>query len=108
MLRVCKISIEVKLMKGEHDTAIKNYRIKINGRKIYRLWQELYKGLALAGLRNLQIRYTDYRTAKQKEYLNKWPPHSLFCEKRCCQKAFSSYHKFLRQHIKWGSDGHLI
>jgi hypothetical protein len=100
--------MHVSVNKGAYDKAVKNYSVKINGSKVYRVWKTLYTRIAVAGLRNLQTKYTTYRSNKHKKFLNEWPPHSLFCEKRCCQRAFNSYHKFLRKEIKWGRNGHLI
>lgn len=61
----------------------------------------------LERLYNLLNKYELYRAEKHKEYLKTWPPHSIFCEKRCCQPAARTYMRKLKKELVWGADGHL-
>jgi hypothetical protein len=42
-----------------------------------------------------------------KKPIKNWPPHSIFCEKRCCQKSINSYIRFLKKELKWDRQGHI-
>jgi hypothetical protein len=104
-LKTYTISMDIKIRSKAREQG-KIYQIeghyKIN-------WSHLqatvYK--ALARLLNLLDRTYD-RYYPHKNEPTKWPPHSIFCEKRCCQPAFSSYHRFLKKELAWNKEGHLI
>lgn len=106
-MRTFDISVKVHLKKGAHDEAGQTTGLETLGREIYRVWQKCYSYLKSYGLRNLQTYYAARASRKHKDLLNQWPPHSLFCEKRCCNKSMNSYHRFLKKNLVWGADGHV-
>jgi ribosome-associated translation inhibitor RaiA len=57
--------------------------------------QQLVYDKAVERLRDFLIRYDEHLKQKERERMAKWPPHSLFCEKRCCQKSTTSYMRYL-------------
>lgn len=65
------------------------------------------KVYTMARLRDLLIQYDEYLKQKEKDQIAHWPPHSIFCEKRCCQKSLTTYVRFLKKELVWGKDGHL-
>lgn len=93
------IDISIRGNNAENTTAY-------YGRQILALGQA-GKEIALERLRNLLDRYDAYQAEKHRQFVYSWPPHSLFCEKRCCQRSFRSYHRFLKQELVWNKDGHL-
>lgn len=102
-MRVITISIKIKAreLNEEEKDYIEAYR-----RKVSQAWQTA-KVATLERLRDLLKRWETYQANKHKEYMEQWPPHSLFCEKRCCHKAFTSYHRYLKRELKWNKQGHL-
>lgn len=93
-----------------HDKGQQEITIQVDWRTLRELGsaaQQLVYDKALERLRDLLIRYDEY--LKQKEHANmaQWPPHSIFCEKRCCQKSLTSYIRFLKKELRWDANGHL-
>jgi len=103
-------SIKVRSDGAHAKGQIEEITIQVDWRTLQKLGstskQRIYD-YALARLRDFLIRYDEHLKQKERENMAKWPPHSLFCEKRCCQKSMTSYMRFLNKELKWGADGHL-
>jgi hypothetical protein len=104
-LKTYTISIDIKVRSKAHEQG-KIYQVeghyKIN-------WSRLQSAArnAVARLLNLLDRvYCRWQSGREDPPT--WPPHSLFCEQRCCQKSFTSYHRFLKKELAWNKEGHLI
>lgn len=104
MLSTYKISITVNITKGAHDES--HEQAQAQWRTLRKLGTAA-KDYCLERLYNLLNKYDTYLTEKYKQYMDQFPPHSLVCEKRCCQKSFNSYHRFLKKELRWGADGHI-
>lgn len=90
-----------------HAEGQEEITVQVDWRTLREAWTAA-KVYTLARLRDLLAKYDNYQTEKHKEYMTKWPPHSIFCEKRCCQKSSSSYLRHLKKELRWDSNGHLI
>ena len=100
------ISIDIRLTK-EFDGKSQEVAQANFWRSLRQLGQACYQ-IALAGLLHLLTRYQNYRNEKHKAFMGQWPPHSLFCECRHCQKSVRAYTRELRRGLIWGRDGHII
>lgn len=108
-MKTISISIAIKVGSLAHEEGQKNH-YQIDGRTLRAYIQKAWhhtKSFTLEGLRNLLNRYEQHLIDKNDQYIATLPPHSLLCEKRCCQRAFSSYHRFLKKELVWGRDGHI-
>jgi hypothetical protein len=108
-LKTYTISIAVNIRGGAHEkgkTVEQNYT---SNRAIEAAWRKIHEAetFAVARLLHLLARYEQYLKDKQKEFMAQWPPHSIFCERRCCEKSMTSYVRYLKRNISWGADGHI-
>ncbi len=111
MLKTLTISVGTLSIKVRSDRAHakgqdEEITVQINWCTLHQAWTAA-KESTLARLRDFLIRYDEYLKQKERENMAQWPPHSLLCEKRCCQKALSSYMRYLKKELVWGPDGHL-
>lgn len=90
-----------------HETGQEDIYIQIDWRAL-REFGTAAKIYTLARFRHLLNKYDQHLKEKKNKYLGTFPPHSIFCEKRCCNKAFSSYHRFLKKELQWDKDGHIM
>lgn len=100
------LSIKVRSERAHDKGPEKEISVQIDWRTLREFGQTV-KAYSLARLRDLLIRYDEHLKQKEREKQAEWPPHSLFCEKRCCQKSFSSYIRHLKKEIVFGADGHI-
>lgn len=100
------LNIKVRSKRAHDKGPEKEISVKIDWRSLRQAWQAL-KADTLARLRDLLIRYDEHLKQKERERQAEWPPHSILCEKRCCNKSFRTYHRFLSKELVWGKDGHL-
>jgi hypothetical protein len=92
---------------GAHAKGQEEITIQVDWHTLQKLGQAA-KVYTMASLRDFLIRYDEHLKQKERENKAQWPPHSLFCEKRCCQKSVTSYMRFLKKELRWGADGHII
>lgn len=103
-MKTIKVSVIVNIQ-GDQD--VETYKMSENvGRTLSEIGTTT-KAHLLARLCNLLDRYDEYLKEKHKEFMAEWPPHSLFCEKRCCQRSSRSYWRWMKKELKWGRDDHL-
>lgn len=104
-------SIKVRSDGAHAKGQIEEITIQVDWRTLRELGaaaKQLIYDKALERLRDFLIRYDEHLKQKERENMAKWPPHSILCEKRCCQKSMTSYMQYLRKNIRWGQDGHII
>lgn len=107
LISIGTFNINVRSITANGADLQKTVEIQIDWRSLRESWSTT-KAYTLGRLRNfLNERYTTYKNEKQKEFTAKWPPHSLFCEKRCCQRSFNGYIRALKKDLSWGKDGHI-
>jgi hypothetical protein len=100
------LSIKVRSDRAHDKGPDEEITVQIDWRTLQESWTTA-KVYTLAQLRDLLSRYDAHLKQKERENMAQWPPHSLLCEKRCCQKSLTSYMRFLKKELVWGSDGHL-
>lgn len=100
------LNIKVRSDRAHEKGPEETITIEIDWCTLRKSWQTL-KAYTLARLRNLLVRYEEHLKQKEREHQATWPPHSILCEKRCCQKSFRAYHAFLKKELKWNAEGHL-
>lgn len=106
IISIGTLNIEVRSKRAHDKGQEKEISVKIDWRTLRESWQAA-KVYTMARLRDLLIRYDEHLKQKERENMAQWPPHNLFCEKRCCQKSFSSYVRHLKKEIVFGADGHI-
>ena len=106
IISIGTFNIEVRSKRAHDKGPEKEISVTIDWRTLRQSWQAA-KAYTLARLRDLLIRYDEHLKQKAKEEAAQWPPHSLFCEKRCCNKSFDSYIRHLKKTIVFGADGHI-
>lgn len=99
-------NIEVRSKRAHDKGPEKEISVKIDWRSLRQTWQAT-KVYILATVRDLLIRYDEHLKQKEKQRQAEWPPHSIMCEKRCCQKSNRTFWRFMRKELVWGEDGHL-
>lgn len=100
-------TFSVKLRsEGANAKGAEEIAVEIDWRTLREYWQTA-KVYTVATVRDLLNRYDERLKQKAKEEAAQWPPHSIFCDKRCCQKPLASYMRFLKKNISWDSDGHI-
>jgi coproporphyrinogen III oxidase-like Fe-S oxidoreductase len=100
------LSVKVRSDRAHAKAKDEEITIEIDWRTLSQSWQAA-KVYTLARLREFLTRYDEHLKQKEREKQASWPPHSLFCEKRCCQKSFNSYIRHLKKEISFGADGHI-
>lgn len=89
-----------------HDKGHEEISLQVDWRTLRQLGSAA-KVYILATVRDLLIRYDEHLKQKERQNMAVWPPHSIFCEKRCCQKSLTSYMQFLKKELIWNKQGHL-
>lgn len=100
------LSIKVRSDRAHEKGPAEEISVEIDWRTLRQAWQAA-KVYTMARLRDLLSRYEEHLKQKEREHQATWPPHSILCEKRCCQKSFRAYHAFLKKELKWDTEGHL-
>lgn len=109
-MKTITISIVINLKKGTNDESQEKpikATYQIDWCKVRKVGSAA-KVYTLARLRNLLNKYDTYIKEKEKQDMAEFPPHSLFCEKRCCQKSQRTYMNFLKKELVWSKEGHLL
>lgn len=106
IISIGTLSIKVRSERAHDKGPEKEVSVTIDWRSLRQAWQAT-KEYSVATIRDLLIRYDEHLIQKAKEDMAQWPPHSLFCEKRCCQRSFNSYIRHLKKEIVFGADGHI-
>lgn len=106
IISIGTLNIEVRSKRAHDKGPEKEISVKIDWRTLRESWQAA-KAYTLARLRDLLIRYDEHLKQKERERMAVYPPHSILCEKRCCNKSFRTYHRFLKKELNWDAEGHL-
>lgn len=110
-MKAITISIGTFIVKvrseGTHDKGQEEIIFQVDWCTLRQAWQA-GKEIALQRLFHLLVQYDQHLRQKEEQRMAKWPPHNIFCEKRCCQKSLRSYMRFLKKELRWGTDGHIL
>jgi hypothetical protein len=101
------LSVKVRSHSTNDKGPEKDITVEVDWSTLRKSWQTA-KDYTVERLRDLVTRYEEHLKQKEEEFKKQWPVHSIFCEKRCCQKSNRTYWSFLKKELVWGKDGHLI